>query len=137
MIYVCGSDKRRAAVEGHGTLNGIDYIEVLDREAPADSPRQQTLLIFFLNPLAAGTLIEPDQIVIEGGVRFPTVQVEWTMRGDNLDNSKLSAAEQTYFQNLPDPDHILLVRTDSSGDFSTYVLRLRSSASGGRRSTMR
>ena len=130
MIYVCGSDKRRAAVEGHGTLNGIDYIEVLDREAPADSPRQQTLLIFFLNPLAAGTLIEPDQIVIEGGVRFPTVQVEWTMRGDNLDNSKLSAAEQTYFQNLPDPDHILLVRTDSSGDFSTYVLRLRSSASG-------
>ena len=34
------------------TLNGIDYLEVLDSGAPPGVPRQQTLLVHCLNPLS-------------------------------------------------------------------------------------
>ena len=30
MIYVCCDERRRDAVRAHGTLNGIDFLEVLD-----------------------------------------------------------------------------------------------------------
>ena len=42
MIYTCCNENRKAAVLGNPTLNGIDYLEVLDDEAPAGVPRQQT-----------------------------------------------------------------------------------------------
>ena len=43
MIYHCCDALRRNAVAAHPTLNGIDYLEVLDNEAPPGSPRQRTL----------------------------------------------------------------------------------------------
>ena len=36
------------------TLNGIDYLEVLDHDAPPGSPRQRTLLVRLLKPVPAG-----------------------------------------------------------------------------------
>ncbi len=33
VIYACCNENRRAAVLGNPTLNGIDYLEVLDHEA--------------------------------------------------------------------------------------------------------
>ena len=51
MIYSCCNQNRKAAVLGNPTLNGIDYLEVLDSEAvPLGLPRQQTLVIHCLNP---------------------------------------------------------------------------------------
>jgi len=44
--YTCCEENRRAAVDAHPTLNGIDYLEVLDLDAPAGSPRQRTLMRF-------------------------------------------------------------------------------------------
>ena len=38
MIYACCDEQRRAAVLGNPALNGINYLEVLDEEAPAGSP---------------------------------------------------------------------------------------------------
>ena len=35
MIYACCDENRKAAVLGNPTLNGIDYLEVLDNDAPA------------------------------------------------------------------------------------------------------
>ena len=32
-IYACCDDRRKAAVLGNPTLNGIDYLEVLDHDA--------------------------------------------------------------------------------------------------------
>jgi 3-oxoacyl-[acyl-carrier protein] reductase len=53
-IYTCCEDNRRTAVALHPTLNGIDYLEVLDLDAPAGSPRQRTLMIRLLKPVPAG-----------------------------------------------------------------------------------
>ena len=47
--YFCKHENRRADVLEHDTLNGIDYLEVLDKEAPPGSPRQQTLLVHCLS----------------------------------------------------------------------------------------
>ena len=47
-------------------VNGIDYIEVLDREAPAGSPRQRTLLLRFVKTAPALTL---DNFELSGGER--------------------------------------------------------------------
>ena len=53
MIYTCCDENRRAAVDAHPTLNGIDWLEVLDRDAPAGSPRQQTLMLRLLKAVPA------------------------------------------------------------------------------------
>ena len=40
-IYACCNENRKAAIRGNPTLNGIDYLEVLDHDAiPLASPRQ-------------------------------------------------------------------------------------------------
>ena len=44
MIYHCCQEKRRNLVDAHATLNGIDFMEVLDGEAPLPelpSPKSQ------------------------------------------------------------------------------------------------
>ena len=62
--------------------------------------------------------------MIEGGERIP-VAVEWAVPAVPLpggEDAQLTAA-------LEDPANVLLVRTDSRGDFSTYTLRLVAGAS--------
>ncbi|HEX8237098.1 MAG TPA: putative baseplate assembly protein [Abditibacteriaceae bacterium] len=102
MIYFCCEELRRNAVEG-SALNGIDFLEVLDRDAAPPLERQRTLFVRFVNalvaPLAAGN------IRIEGGERIRNVQVT----GSVLDASDA---------------HILVVTVDQPGDFSIYTLRL-------------
>jgi hypothetical protein len=51
--YRCQHERRKQAALAHATLNGIDYLEVLDDEAPAGSPRQRTLYVHCLKALAA------------------------------------------------------------------------------------
>ena len=50
MIYSCCNENRKAAVLGNPTLNGIDYLEVLDHEASGGQPAAAD---------AAGDLPEP------------------------------------------------------------------------------
>ncbi len=126
--YFCKSQRRRREVRRRDDLglNGIDYLEVLDREAiPLGSPRQRTLLIFCIRPLAAP--VTADNVEIHGGVRVTPVGVEWVRPASEAGSppdGTVSAAEQAYFDALPDPDRVLVVRTDSDGDFSTYRLCL-------------
>jgi len=55
--YSCKNLKRREAVRAQSGLNGIDYLEVLDHDAPKDGgPRQQTLLVWCLQPAPALTV---------------------------------------------------------------------------------
>src|ERR1700719_182164 len=53
--YICTSSGRLNDIVNLSTLNAIDYLEVVDSEAPTDSPRQQTLLVFCVRPVAALT----------------------------------------------------------------------------------
>ena len=54
MIYSCCDELRRAAVREHPTLNGIDFLEVVDRAAADPDDRQRVLKVHFVKPL--GTL---------------------------------------------------------------------------------
>ena len=122
MIYTCCNRKRGEAVRLHPTLNGIEFLEVLDEDAPAGSPRQRTLLVRLYKP-AAG--IEKENVRIEGGTRIRPVLVEWAFMADVVGaKGVLTAAESTFVTALPDPGQVLVVRTTAYGDYSTYTLRL-------------
>ncbi len=128
MRYFCKHKHRRQAVRDHGGINGIDYLEVMDRDAElVGGPRQQTLLVYCVNTLSVP--VSSENVLITGGVRITPVQVKWAapatesavLYGDNL----ISEEERDYFLGLEAPEHnIILVRTDSWGDYSTYRLQL-------------
>lgn len=119
--YTCCDENRRAAVDAHATLSGIDFLEVLDRDAPAGSPRQRTLVVRLLKPVPAG--LTADNVRITGGERIRRIGIEWVAVA-SAPPAATSPAEQALFTSLPNADHVLLVRTDTEGDFSLYHLQL-------------
>ena len=122
MIFVCCDENRRAAVLGNPTLNGIDYLEVLDLEAiPIPSPRQRTLFVTCLK--TAPTDLTPDNVLITGGESITGIVAEWIAPA--LAPPPLAtAAEAAYFATLPDAANVLVVRVNEWGDFSPYTFRL-------------
>lgn len=123
MIYHCCQENRRNAVAAHLTLNGIDYLEVLDRDAPLNSPRQRTLMLHLLKPVPAGWTKENVSIV--GGERIRDPKIDWVAPANDLAATPLNANEITLLSALPNADHILIIRTESDGDFSDYCLYLQ------------
>lgn len=127
--YYCHNKRRARLVREHATLNGIDYLEVLDRDAPAGSPRQRTLMVRAFKPFPAppGNL-DTVNVRVDGGVRVKGVGLLWVARAaeanDLFNDGRINAAERTFFSGLDNPESLLLVRTDSTGDFSPYTLRL-------------
>jgi len=108
-------------------INGIDFLEVLDHDAPAGAPPQRTLLVHMIKdaPLALSAV----NVRIEGGVRVSGVQVEWAIRAADASPAdvaagRMTAAERAFYNALPAADRVLVVRTNQDGDFSTYTLRL-------------
>ena len=124
--YACRNERRREAVLRHASLNGIDYLEVLDQEAPAGSPRQRTLLLRCLKALPPE--LGAANVHIAGGVRIAPVGVEWarpaTEVGELLAEGLINQAEHDFFAALPELERLLLVRTNAAGDFSAYRLCL-------------
>lgn len=125
MIYHCCDQLRRNAVDAHATLNGIDYLEVVDNDAPTFALRQLTLLVRLLKPVPAS--LTKAQVRIEGGERVRDIGVEWVAPA-SAPPASVSAAEQALYAALPEPDHVLLVRVDGYGDHSSYTLHLVRSA---------
>ncbi len=122
MIYTCCDPHRRAKVDEHPTLNGIDWLEVLDRDAgEAGLPRQRALLVRLLKPVPAD--LGKSNVRIVGGERVRNVRVEWVARADAPPAGETDA-DFAQTLGLEEADHVLLVRTDREGDFSTYRLRL-------------
>ena len=121
MRYFCCDKRRRNELDQHPTLNGIDYLEVLDRDAPTGSPRQRTLLVRCLKMVSGLTR---ENVRIEGGERITSIDVEWAFPVPEIPASLLNAAEQTFLSQLDEPDHVLVVRTSVAGDFSRYELAL-------------
>ncbi len=116
----CPNEARRALAR-QKQFNGIDFLEVLDSEAPPGHPPQQTLLAHCLQSVAGLTR---DNVRIEGGVRVRPVRVDWALPADS---PQLPADLQTFLNDrlsAQERPRVLVVRTDRRGDFSTYVLRL-------------
>jgi hypothetical protein len=124
MIYSCCNENRKAALLGNPTLNGIDYLEVLDREAIGhSSPRQQTLLVHCINPLAAN--LAPANVLITGGESITGITAQWVaLATDPPAPPVANAWEAGYFTGLADAANVLVIRTSVAGDFSPYMLRL-------------
>lgn len=99
--YHCKNKGRRQAVRGHDTLNGIDYLEVLDDAALPLKDRQRFLRVHLLKPLSSR--LSKENVSIEGGVRITPIRVE--------DVSQVAPGT-------------LQVDVRQRGDFSTYTLRL-------------
>jgi hypothetical protein len=139
-------ETRRALVRDVAGLDGIDVVEVLSNHEGtpgevAGAPAQRTLIAHLLGgPVPADWTADVVRVV--GGVRedpdLNPVRVEWahpavalvgvsgTPATDPLDGVS-SADRQLVEQALPGDDHrrrALVVRTSSSGDWSTYTLRL-------------
>ena len=108
MIYSCCDELRRAALADPSTnpsgLNGIDFLEVLDHDAPSKLMRQRLLKIHFVNDLTDP--LTKSNVSIEGGERIRNVVVENVTTG------------------LSPEANILTVQLDQPGDFSIYTLRL-------------
>ena len=117
----CPNETRKQLVRAAGTLNGIDFLEVLDDDAPDGSPRQRTLLLHCLRPVPG---LSERNVTIAGGVRVRAVGVEWARPANAVPAGLLGASEVAYLALLPQPERILVVRTDRAGDFSPYTLRL-------------
>ncbi len=128
--YDCCDRLRRARVAQPGSgLNGIDWLDVLDSEAPLESPRQQTLLVHLLKPVDAALealLAGGEAVGIDGGDR-QRARPAWAAPALSPP-AAATAAEVAFFAALPDADRVVTVRTDTTGDFSRFLLRLRRSA---------
>lgn len=113
----CGTaDRRRRVRDSAGPLNGIDYLEVLDDDAPSQALRQRILVLVFLKPdgVLAGDgtpLAGPEHFEIEGGERVRGIRVTGVAPGDD--------------------DRSLRLTLDRAGDFSIYRLSLVGGGAGG------
>jgi hypothetical protein len=115
--FECCEQRRLEVIKLNGTDNGIDFLEVLDKESPPGAPRQQTLLLRLLRP---GFTLTPDNLRITGGERIPIVGVVWC----GAANALPAQAEPGLAAATDDPARTLVIRTDSSGDHSTYKLAI-------------
>ncbi|GAA0289129.1 putative baseplate assembly protein [Rhodovulum strictum] len=123
MIYRCCHPRRRELVLANPPLNGIDFLEVLDGEAPPGTPRQRTLLLRFLRTAPALTL---DDLELSGGERITGVGLLWITRADAPDPALAEPGLIAHLATL-DPGAqaaTLMIRTDSQGDHARYRLRL-------------
>lgn len=128
--YVCGDEQRRAAVRSHndqgGEINGIDFLEVLDRQVltlggPA-SLRQTILLVRLFLPVPAGFGV--DRVRLEGGVRVP-VRVLWARPAGEVAAPERPVVDAALAGlDAEERSRVLVVRTDATGDYSIYRLSL-------------
>lgn len=102
--YRCLDLRRRVAVSEDLTLNGIDYLEVIDDQSMADNQRQRTLVVHCFKDVA-GTLTK-ENVRIEGGERIRGITATSATVGTGTNKNQVT------------------VEVSEPGDFSTYTLRL-------------
>ena len=116
MRFFCCDDERRSATLRSipNSDNGIEFLEVFDREDDPPELRQRILFVNLLKPLTPtgqpGAL-EINNILIEGGERITDVCVTRVAAG----------AAGSPPNNRPD---VLVVEVADPGDFSIYTLRI-------------
>jgi hypothetical protein len=104
-LYFCCDERRRDAVRG-SALNGIDYLEVVDHDAPPPpSNRQRFLRVHFINDIASNSLAAAN-VTISGGERIRPIVILGATIGTGEDAD------------------VLTVEVEEPGDFSIYTLSL-------------
>ena len=121
MIYFCCDDNRRALAGAHPTLNGIDYLEVVDREAATLDERQRRLRLYFCRQPSSTLLTHLEELTtanvqITGGERISGI------RPDKVTLFYKDAAK-TRFEYLE-------IHVTPRGDYSPYTLRLVENSAG-------
>jgi len=140
-------EARRARVRALDppTLDGIEFVEVLSNHARAPdhvagAPQQRTLLVHLIVGPVPGDL-GADRVLVLGGVRIDPllnpVRVEWAYPADAVAGGDAGPPDMTLPDVTPADRELvasaiepprraraLVVRTSSSGDWSTYVLAL-------------
>lgn len=129
--YRCRDQRRLQRVRDETPLNGIEWLEVLDHDAPPGAPPQRTLVVHCLRDLPpAGDPAEfdPTRLRLSGGVRTDAglnpILLAWSVRAADAAAAPIPAAEAAVYAALPDASRALVVRTLSAGDYSTYTLTL-------------
>lgn len=132
------AEARRVLVRAAPAVDGIDFIEVVSNRAGTPghvpgSPSQRTLLVHLLHGPVPGDL-DASRVRVLGGVRFDPrinpVRVEWAHPAAAIDAGPpdgVTAADRALVLARVSPAdlaRVLVVRTSSSGDWSTYVLAL-------------
>ena len=125
MIYHCCDQLRRDQVAAHPLLNGVDYVEIIDRDLSEDDAlRQRTLLLRFLKPISG---ISAKNLKLAGGERIRNLRIEWadvaTPTPQQLSGPD-EAGAAAVIALVPYPKNVLVIRTNAIGDFSTYRLQL-------------
>ena len=76
MRYFCCDERRREAVRATDVYNGIEFLEVVDTDAPADADRQRFLRVHLLKPPEAPLdAISRLDVHVEGGTRVTGIRV--------------------------------------------------------------
>jgi len=124
--FTCSNALRRTLVLNSTTVNGIDFLEVLDSEAVSlGITPQTTLLIHFLK---AAPALTAENFQITGGVRITSINCLWAHPATSVPTPPAIAAEAAYYAGLADASKVIVVRTNAAGDFSTYMLQIVNSA---------
>ncbi|MEO5658420.1 MAG: putative baseplate assembly protein [Polaromonas sp.] len=115
--FKCCDPRRLEVLKRSGSDNAIEFIEVLDKAAPAGAARQQTLFVRLLRP---GFTLTPDNLRISGGERIRSVGIVWCAPANALPPQ----AEPGLVDTVDDLPRTLVVRTNGSGDYSSYTLQI-------------
>jgi hypothetical protein len=118
MSYFCSDQQRKSAVEGLPNWNGIDFLHVIDDPKAPANERQTTLLVYFINDIAAGSLTK-ENVIIEGGERLRNITVtEIEIAPKIVPPGAAPGSSALVLKN------VLRVKLAAAGDFSFYELRL-------------
>ena len=104
MIYFCCDTLRRSATTA-SPLNGIDFLEVVDLDAPSPALRQRLLHVHLLKD-PAPQVFQIANVRIEGGVRIRDIAATGITMG------------------VGGQANVIEVAVDQAGDFSWYRLTL-------------
>lgn len=140
--YHCANDARRQRVEITPAINGLDFVEVMDREAPVLGLRQRVLLLRTFHP-SDGAGFTTDHIALSGGVSVLARDISKVALASlpALHAGPLPAAYAPLAATLADlharidgddtddPSHWWVLLVDPRGDHSPYTLSL--TAGGG------
>ncbi len=116
-IPVCDDAQRRADLQAHPTLNGIDYVEV-------DAATHYTLSVYFLKPLPPANPANPADTADAYGITADLTAISVGGGTRVVGIGVLGATRRL----TPQGDGYLEIAVDQAGDYSVYALAIATPA---------
>jgi hypothetical protein len=128
MEITCGSENRRSMVKNHHKINGIDHIDVVIIEDPANTIPNPLVIVHCFKSAES---LDGGNVIFEGGVRVRGIKPEWGYAASNfvglrgsLPNRLVSDKELELIRKIENGQNVLVVRANNHGDFSLYEMRI-------------